>query len=185
MSALPSSFAALPSVAHHDGARSARAAHGRPILRRAFVGAVGLSLLSLDLLSTKRRAYAGHVGSDGYQIKALPCPDYAGDHNCNPGCGPSHVCGGGGSGPCCHPPADHKVDWHKDGPSCSYRLRKDACAPGGWDGWRWAFSGSCGCCGGGLTYRCHDGKRFNPDNCAFVQNTICRATVTCDPPFTC
>lgn len=183
---LPRSIAELPSVSSSGLGRFSLNWNRRQLLQRAVGGAVALSLMSLDLLPPARRAYADHVNTEGYRIKELPCPDYASGHNCNPGCGPSHVCGSGNNGPCCVGAFQHQTGWHKDGPHCEWRLRKNECVSGtGWDGWKWAFGGSCGCCGGGIKYRCHDGKRVNENDCTMTSKTICRAVLECEPPITC
>lgn len=182
---LPRSIAELPSVDRSGVGHLSMNWSRRQLFRRAFTGAMAVSLMSLDLLPPARRAYADHVGTDGYQIKDLPCPDYASGHNCK-GCGDSHICGNSSSGPCCVPGGEHRTDWHKAGPSCTWRLRKNGCVDEtGWDGWKWAFGGDCGCCGGGVKVRCHDGYQFNPDDCTMVRKTICKAVLACEPPYPC
>lgn len=156
----------------------------RQFLGRAFAGAVAISLASLDVLPPSRWAYADHEGTSGYHIKPLPCPDYASDHGCYPGCGDSHVCSGT-DGPCCVPTGDHKFGWHKGRGygGGNYDIRHNECIPPKgehrWDGWKWKLDGGCGFCDRGITYRCHDGWEVEP-NGTFGQKLICRHVVQCD-----
>jgi hypothetical protein len=148
----------------HDSDRGSAAPTRRGFLRGAAAAGIGLGLGALGLLPPARRAYAYHEnGSDGYQIYTGACPSYAGPHNCSPGCGPSTV----------HPDACHEsghfVGWHKN-VGRVYKLRKNECVRGtGWDGWNWRYSARCGNCGGGVTYRCHDGWRCD----------ACRRRIAC------
>lgn len=154
----------------------------RQLFKRTMGAAVGMSLLSLSYLPPGRRAFASHVGTNGYQIKDFCGNDY-GWTNCSPGCGPSNVCGGVSGGPCCHTESNsHYRGWHRNGGK-SWKLRPNQCVPGtGWDGWKWRYSSSCGCCKGGIKYRCHDGYNCdsNGNNCV---PRVCRWTVECDPPY--
>ena len=174
----------LPSV---DGGGIGSLSFGssrRQFMRRTFWGAVAFSLASLEWLPPARLAYAGHEGTGtyGYRIKGLPCPAASSGTavapSCGQGCGPSRICGEETSGFCCEPPSAHKVDYHKD--SGNFRLRPEECTAND-DGWRWKVDNACGCCGGGLKYRCHDGWWDNPDQ-GWVRR-VCRAVTQCDPPF--
>lgn len=149
----------------------------REFLRTAGATAVAVGLASVGILPPARRALASHGGTNGYQIKPLPCPGYAGPHNCNPGCGDSEVdarsCVSSG----------HKKGWHRAGCNSAWgfkwKLRKDWCVSGtGWDGWLWSYDSTCGCCSS-VTFRCHDGWRCN-SNCASCVRTICRWKTACN-----
>ncbi|WP_283138964.1 hypothetical protein [Rhizohabitans arisaemae] len=134
----------------------------RSIFRVALAGATSLGLVALTVFPAARTAFAA-----GYRILPYPCPSYATDHNCSPGCGPSRVCLD-----CCD------IDgWHRR--RGDFRLRPNQCASGVYDGWLWAYSGPCGRCRGGVTYRCHDGYRRVGH---WWSRTICRATVRCRRP---
>jgi hypothetical protein len=173
------SISELPTVTEGALGRAFTGWNRRQLLRRTLAGAVGLSLASLGLLPPARRAYAHHAGTDGYQIKPLPCPPYASDHNCSPGCGPSKKCR---NQHCCNTnPSSHFFGWYRR-QGRKWKLRKGQCWGSDWDGWRWAVAGSCGCCGGGLTYRCHDGYKCDTDGNNCVPR-ICLWTVNCEPPF--
>lgn len=171
----------------------------RQLFGRALGGAVALSLTSVNLLPPARRAYASHTnggGAYGYRIAAQSnWPNHGGcppasrpSASCSRGCAPSKICGTNVSdGPCCVPPGFHKFGYHKHASFSSgndWKLRPSQCttSPSFTDGWLWKFNGSCGCCKGGIKYRCHDGWRLNSDgsNCC---KRICRHTVSCDPPY--
>jgi hypothetical protein len=121
----------------------------RTVLRTMIASGTFLGFSILGAFPAARRAY-----SDGYDIKGLPCPSYAGPHNCSPGCGPSVVefasCGSDG--------------WHKNGVQTpgilSYTLLPNNCY-GGWaDGWMWRYDGTClGCLS--IDFRCHDGRTIS------------------------
>lgn len=147
-------------------------------LRRAFGGAVAMSLTSMGFLSVKN-ANATHAGDDPYQIKQSCFTNIPG--SCSPGCGPSPVC----STCCITNTGEHKCGWHRR-VGAMYGVRHNQCKPGGgvWDGWLWGVGSSCGCCSGGLTYRCHDGFKCNSsgNNC---NPTICRWKKSCSGPPGC
>jgi hypothetical protein len=148
----------------------------RDFLRRTAVGGMGLGLMSLAVFTPARRAYAVH-GTDGYQIKGLPCPSYAADHNCDPGCGPSPI---GGSS-CQSDPAQHTYGYHRN-TLCQYFLRKNECVTGtSWDGWLWEFTPSFYCwgCANSITFRCHDGWECSPTTCGSCSKDICRWSTSC------
>jgi hypothetical protein len=153
----------------------------RQLLQRIFGGAVAVSLLSLSVLPPARRAYASHAGSPGYQIKGLPCPSYAANHNCTPGCGDSTVCGHVTGGHCCiNQVTRHRYGWHKHNSAYPrYKLRPNECVSGtGWDGWVWKTDEPCGVCFYGVRYRCHDGWWRNRSG-TWVKR-ICRTSLYCD-----
>jgi hypothetical protein len=146
----------------------------RDFVRMASATGIGLGLASLGVFPPARRAYASHVGSDGYQIKPLPCPGYAANHNCRPGCGDSPVV----LAACQTDPSAHTYGWHRN-TGCRWKLRKNQCVSGtGWDGWRWNFSGSCESCSNSITFRCHDGWQCD-SNCGNCSKSICRWRVGC------
>jgi hypothetical protein len=152
---------------------------------KASVGAaIGVGLASVGVLPPARRAFASHAGTAGYEIKPLPCPSYAADHNCSPGCGPSEV----DSRACVGSSSNHYYGWHRAGCASAYgfdwKLRPNGCVSGtGWDGWRWEYNALCGCCTS-VTYRCHDGYRCN-SSCANCSRTICRWITACTPRPSC
>jgi len=152
------------------------------ITRRRFVQAAGatatgIGLAALGLLPTAKKAYASHAGTDGYQIKELPCPSYASSHNCSSdapyhGCGDSTVY----SAACVENSTYHTYGWHK-GSACEWILRKDDCTSSGHDGWKWD-PGNCGlCCP--VVYRCHDGYKRGLQYCNILDRSICRHVVSC------
>lgn len=153
------------------------------ITRRSFVqlgiaAATGVGLAVLGLLPTAKPAKGSHLGSDGYQIKELPCPSYATtqNHGCSSqapyyGCGPSTVYGES----CQADQANHHFGWHKQG-QCGWALRKNECTSSGHDGWKWDPGNCGGCCP--VVYRCHDGVKRNA-SCNFLDKSICRWVVTC------
>jgi hypothetical protein len=148
-------------------------------LRTAAATGMGMGLASLGIFPPARSALASHVGSDGYEIKPLPCPSYASDHNCSPGCGPSPVV----SGACQTDSSNHHYGWHRN-TGCVWKLRKNACVSGtGWDGWRWKYDGLCGCCTS-VTFRCHDGWHCN-SSCGNCTKSICKWTTACTPRPSC
>jgi hypothetical protein len=128
-----------------------------------------LGFMALGVFPAAKRAYA-----DGYDIKPLPCPGYAGTHDCSPGCGPSQV--------------DRTVctsaGWHKVGSANPWywTLEPDDCAdnPAGddWDGWLWAYGDTCGGCVA-VEYRCHDGRTYYCAEQCGSWITICRKTTRC------
>jgi hypothetical protein len=157
----------------------------RQLIRRVIGGAMALSLTSLSVLPPSRRAYATHVGSEGYEIgpvRAYPnnggCPPASRPSgSCHPACGPSRVCGGASFGPCCVQPGHHRAGYHKHNAAYpNYRLRPNECdsAHPDWDGWLWRV-GSCGGCRR-TTFRCHDGfARIS----GVWRNRICRVVTRC------
>jgi len=111
-----------------------------------------LALSSLLVFKPARQALAD--GYDEYtSTNTGPCGTggYAENHDCDPICGPSSVCGH-----CCD------TWWHKS--SSPYALRPNQCFAGFYDSWRW----KCG----STTYRCHDGYYIPCSVCATA--TICR-----------
>src|SRR5262245_23883986 len=120
----------------------------RSILSAAIASGTALGFSLLGAFPAAKRAYA-----DGYDIWTGPCPAYAANHNCSPGCGPSVVefasCASSG--------------YHKNGVEIpgilSYSLWPNNCYPGvaNWaDGWMWSQSSCLGCLS--LDFRCHDGR---------------------------
>jgi hypothetical protein len=143
----------------------------RRFLERCAAAGVAFGLGTLAQLPPARRAFASHVGNNPYEIKSLPCPSYAADHNCSPGCGPSapstNYCA----------PDGHWAGYHRNA-GLEWKVRPNECY-GGWaDGWRWSY-GSCGQCSRNITRRCHDGWRCD-SNGANCFRTICRYNVVCE-----
>jgi hypothetical protein len=147
----------------------------RVFLRRTIEIGMGIGIMSLGIFPPARQALASHVGTEGYKIKPLPCPLINGADNCSPGCGPSDVY----SDSCQTAEWSHYYGWHKA--TCPWTLRLDECHvdPDGddWDGWRWDFD-PCGCCCP-INYRCHDGYKRTSGSCDFVDESICRWTMSC------
>jgi len=138
----------------------------RSVLRTMVASGTVLGFTALGAFPAARRAY-----SDGYDIKGLPCPSYAANHECSPGCGPSQV-----SSVC------NSSGWHKTGSSNPWywTLEPNDCY-GGWaDGWIWGYYASaCAGCAGGVDYRCHDGRtHYCAEQCS-SWITICRRVVKC------
>lgn len=150
----------------------------RMVARRSFVkGAVAFGSLAgftaLQIFPQARHARAGHVGSEGYEIKPLPCPSGHGGDGCLPGCTDSPV----RPNSCHDDSSNHKYGWHKDN-TCNWVLRPNDCVTGqDHDGWKWD-PGECGCCRDTI-YRCHDGKHRD-DSCNFIEPSVCRWTTHCD-----
>lgn len=144
----------------------------REFIRLVAATGVSVGIASLGVFPPARRAIADHVGNPGHEIKPLPCPGYASDHNCTPACGDSTVY----FKSCVRDSSQHRYGWHKTN-QCKWVLRKNQCISGAdWDGWRWD-PGDCGCCCN-VVFRCHDGKKRN-SSCDFVDNSICKWTVKC------
>jgi len=154
------------------------------LTRRNFVQlgvatASGIGLAALGLLPTAKQAQASHAGTNGYEIKNLPCPSYATNqnHGCSSnstyhGCGPSTVY----TASCQNNQANHKFGWHKSG-QCEWILRKNECTGDGDDGWKWD-PGNCGnCCP--VVYRCHDGIKRGLQFCNFLDKSVCRWVISC------
>lgn len=140
--------------------------------------AIGVGLAALGALPTARNARASHAGTNGYQIKDLPCPNYATDHNCGNdapyhGCGPSTVY----FDACQFDAGNHKFGWHKAG-QCQWILRKNDCVAGtNKDGWKWDPGRCGGCCP--VVYRCHDGYKRGLQYCNILDKSVCRAVIRC------
>lgn len=175
------SISELPSVDGDSRGGVFSSWNRRQLLQRTFGGAVALSLTSLNLLPPAQRAYATHLGSEGYHIKD-GCGGDFGSTDCTLGCGPSNVCGNMSGGPCCVTEAGaHQQGYHRAN-GREWQLRPNQCVPGtGWDGWKWNYPNQCGCCRGGITYRCHDGKNCDSsgNNCV---PRVCRWVVDCFLP---
>jgi hypothetical protein len=134
-------------------------------------GSVGLAALGGAFRPARQAIAEGYRVASYYDIYQ-GCPGYAAGHNCSPGCGPSVVCAD-----CCRPSGTregfHKSSVSHDG----YKLRPSECAAGGWDGWRWVYSGACGSCARSIAWRCHDGWKRASNGSWF--KTICRRRVEC------
>lgn len=147
-------------------------------IKASVTTAMGVGLASLGIFPPAREARASHVGTDPFQIKELPCPSYATNHNCVPGCGDSEPDLNG----CQTDSSSHYYGWHRGGCNAAWgnkwRYRPDECVSGtDRDGWKWDFGSQCGCCQTVL-FRCHDGKRCD-SNCANCVKTICKWTLSC------
>lgn len=134
----------------------------RSLLARVAGIGTAAGLASLGIFPQARKALA-----EGYDIYAS-CPSYAADHNCSPGCGPSRV----QSNACLN--GYHRND------GVTFKLRPNQCVSGtGWDGWEWAYTGTCACCQRGVRWRCHDGYTLLS---GVWTNTICRYMMSCNTP---
>ncbi|MFG1855054.1 hypothetical protein ACGFJT_24690 [Actinomadura geliboluensis] len=149
----------------------------RPARRSLLTGlaAAGATagLKALGVFPPAREALSSGFQLVGYYDIYPRCPSYAANHNCSPGCGPSYVCSW-----CCRTSGKYK-GFHKSGVSDPgrYKLRPNQCYGGGYDGWLWAYSKSCGSCKKGVTWRCHDGwKKSKKGN---WYKTICRKATAC------
>jgi hypothetical protein len=147
------------------GGLDAREFDRRGFVRGATAAAVGVGLASLGLFRLTPPAFA-----DGYDIytdyNSGPCTDYAVNHECSPGCGPSPVAGGYPNG--CNDGVCGSC-WHRCcgnlGPNGAiHYLRPNECWSGGWDGWRWRCSST-------VIFRCHDGWACYNGGCG---RTVCR-----------
>ncbi|MCQ0014689.1 hypothetical protein [Actinomadura madurae] len=130
-------------------------------------------LKALGVFPPAREALSSGFQLVGYYDIYPRCPSYAANHNCSPGCGPSYACSW-----CCRTSGKYK-GFHKSGVSHPgwYKLRPSQCYSGGYDGWLWAYSKSCGKCKKGVTWRCHDGwKKSKKGN---WYKTICRKATAC------
>ena len=135
--------------------------------------AAGVGLL--NLFPGARRAQAHHGVK--YEIKALPCPDYA-FYDTNPVCLP---CGGNTvySGACIWDTSEHYFGYHKD--NANWELRSDECTNAGHDGWIWRADGThCGIagCQDWVKWRCADGWKLN-DNGTHLDKSICAYPCDC------
>ncbi|MEU5882351.1 hypothetical protein [Spirillospora sp. NPDC047279] len=145
----------------------------RNVLRGIATAGASVGLGALGVFPQARQALAaGYAQRPGYQILGR-CPSYAANHNCSPGCGPSVVC------PTCCRTSGSLKGYHKSGKSHPgyYMLRPNQCYSGGWDGWLWAYSKSCGSCRKGVTWRCHDGWKKSAKGSWY--KTICRKATSC------
>jgi hypothetical protein len=197
MSEQPLTFADLPSIdtprrGRRAASRAERPLRGwsvdwsrRDLLKRTMAAGTALGLASLGVLPPARRAVAGHASnSDGYQIMSTsashdrgPCSrgNYARSHNCK-GCGPSDT----SRDYCITDQSDPHYGWHRT-EGLQWRLRRNACWAGYYDGWKWRFRpvGECHGCRQVVEFRCHDGRRCdsNGNNCF---PTVCRWKTRCD-----
>src|SRR5262245_10855100 len=146
----PPGAATVSRKAPRDDDGPAAGLSRRSVLRTLVASGTFLGFSLLGAFPAARRAYA-----DGYDIKGLPCPSYAENHNCSPGCGPSAVVFA-----TCTSSGWHRTDTVVNGSSTTaYRLEPNGCY-GGWaDGWMWSQSGCLGCLS--LDFRCHDGRTYN------------------------
>lgn len=162
-------FDALPPLAGEwpegQPARKKRAKRGG-FDRRGFVKRVVGTGMSLGLASLTVFPPARAFAADPYDI-LNSCPDYASNHQCSPGCGPSTV----------RQAACTSNGWHEN-TGCFYRSRNNECY-GGWaDGWYWRPTGCTQCGSARTSFRCHDGRTC-PDSCGNCYPTICRAFMGC------
>lgn len=163
---------APPAMARESAKRrltgAPRAWNRRALLQGAISIGTGVGLSVVGLLPPARTARA-----DGYDIlNRCPRPN---NHDCEPGCAPSKLCWD-----CCRYTGGTRCTdpaWFKN--NGNYRIRKADCWPGHrhWDGWLWKYNRTCGCCRGGVTYRCHDGKKKIRGR---WYKRICRSTTACN-----
>lgn len=145
----------------------------RPLLKGMAATATVLAMGGVQVLVPSRRAYAQ---SGPYDIKPLPCPSYASDHECRPGCGPSLVCEPNTSKPnghCCYHPSGSSQGFHDH--RSPYSLRPNECASNFYDGWIWSQNVCDGC--NYIELRCHDGY-WQVGSLSI--KTICRWPVKCN-----
>jgi hypothetical protein len=137
----------------------------RTLFRAAAVAGASVGVAALGVFPPARKALADGYDIIGHYSSGSPCSSgqYAVNHNCSPGCGPSPNCV-----QCCS-----GSGWHQNN-YATYFLRPNACW-GGWaDGWLWSTPNCAGC--GTRTWRCHDGAIT--DGYTFYP-TICRWSVGC------
>jgi len=143
---------------------------------------MAIGLASLGVFPPARKALASHPGTQGYQIKSLPCPGDYGTETCNVPCAPSTIY----PNACFTDPGHHYYGWHRHGCTVAYtrawRLRQDGCDPGtSWDGWKWSVA-NCENCSGSAVFRCHDGYNCQTgQNCdlAYCDNSVCKWFIGC------
>jgi hypothetical protein len=152
-------------------------------LRAAAGTAVGVGLASLGVFPPARRALASHIGTNGYEIKPLPCAALQGPDTCSVPCSPSTIY----PNACFTDSSNHYVGYHRHGCSLAYtrawRLRQNQCVKDvpTWDGWNWSEP-SCGGCGTAV-FRCHDGYNCQTGhNCdlSFCDTSICKWRISCN-----
>lgn len=153
-----------------EGFRYAAHPTRRGFLAGVLAAGVGAGVAALGVFPRARPAIADPSGQYGYRIFPNGCPPYAGDAECEPGCGPSQVLAD-----TCEPSGDYR-GWFKNRPAEGYRLRPGACWAG-YDGWRWGHSGTCGNCSQHIEYRCHDGYKLIGGG---WYPKICRKVLDCD-----
>ncbi|GAA4919629.1 peptidoglycan hydrolase-like protein with peptidoglycan-binding domain [Stackebrandtia albiflava] len=164
------STSASPSGDH------ATATAPRPVVyavprRRLFQAATAVGFAAIGVFPAARAAYA-----DGYDIYEGPCPSYAADHDCSPGCGPSTIYAGS-----CETSGEYTGFHRNDG--VTWTLRPNQCYSGSYDGWLWKYAGACGACACSVERRCHDGYRATSSGwvrsiCRWNTDCGCQSTVT-------
>ena len=143
----------------------------RGFLAGVVAAGVGAGVAALGVFPKARPALADPTpGQYGYRIYPNGCPPYAGDAECEPGCGPSQVLAD-----TCEPSGQY-YGWFKNRPAEGYRLRPGNCWAG-YDGWTWGHNGRCGNCNTSINYRCHDGYKLIGGG---WYPKICRKVVECD-----
>ena len=137
--------------------------------RRLFQTATVAGFTVMGVFPAARAAFA-----DGYDIYDGPCPDYASEHDCSPGCGPSPIFGGA-----CEVDGEHLGFHRNDG--VNWTLRPNQCYSGSYDGWVWKYADACGACSCSVERRCHDGYRNTGSGWV---RSICRWNTECGCPST-
>ncbi|MFD0560069.1 peptidoglycan hydrolase-like protein with peptidoglycan-binding domain [Stackebrandtia endophytica] len=132
--------------------------------RRLFQAATVAGFSVMSVFPAARAAYA-----DGYDIYEGPCPSYAADHDCSPGCGPSTIFAAS-----CETDGPY-VGFHRND-GVTWTLRPNQCYSGTYDGWLWKYAGACGACACSVERRCHDGYR---DTGSGWVRSICRWNTDC------
>lgn len=165
--------AKVPSLRHTGTVAGRRQRHPRITIalprRRLFQAATAASFAVMGVFPAARAAYA-----DGYDIYTGPCPSYAEDHDCSPGCGPSMI-----FGDACETSGEY-LGFHKDD-GVTWTLRPNQCYSGTYDGWLWKYEDACGSCACSIERRCHDGYR---DTGSGWVRSICRWNTDCGCPST-
>lgn len=151
-------------------ARNSRITYMLP-RRRLFQAATAASFAAMGVFPVARAAYA-----DGYDIYTGPCPSYAENHDCSPGCGPSTI-----FGDACETSGDY-LGFHRDD-GVDWILRPNQCYSGTYDGWLWKYENACGSCACSVERRCHDGYRNTGSGwvrsiCRWNTDCGCASTVT-------
>ncbi|CAM3158552.1 peptidoglycan-binding domain-containing protein [Stackebrandtia soli] len=157
------------SGASNRGSHPTALTPSRPVVyamprRRLFQAATAVSFAAIGVFPAARAAYA-----DGYDIYTGPCPSYAVDHDCSPGCGPSTIFAGS-----CETSGEH-VGFHRND-GVTWTLRPNQCYSGSYDGWLWKYNDACGACACSVERRCHDGYRNTGSGWV---RSICRWNTEC------
>ena len=162
-----------PTVRRKTSGLGSLAGLGPPALtRRSVLGGLvatgtALGFAALGVFPTARRAYA-----EGYDIYTGPCPSFAENDDCTPGCSGRTI-----FSEACETSGPHTGFHRNDG--VDWTLQPNNCYPGGYDGWLWFYDGACGVCACYVERRCHDG--YHRLESGWVKS-VCRWNTRCGCP---